>query len=59
METDMSPDIDAPLQNSVGSTFEPPVEQIDMIADMGFTAAQARKALMETVRHSLTRRTCL
>lgn len=55
----MSPDIDAPLQNSVGSTFEPPVEQIDMIADMGFTAAQARKALMETVRHSLTRRTCL
>ncbi|KAH7105838.1 ubiquitinyl hydrolase [Auriculariales sp. MPI-PUGE-AT-0066] len=44
------PDIDAPLQPSgnKGSAAEPPAESISMLADMGFTHAQARKALIET-----------
>jgi len=43
------PDIDAPLgttSSSVGP--EPSAEQIGMLADMGFTFAQAKKALRET-----------
>ncbi|KAL4244595.1 Ubiquitin carboxyl-terminal hydrolase [Abortiporus biennis] len=45
------PDIDSPIQLTVGSGSslpEPPVEQIAMLADMGFTSAQAKKALRET-----------
>ena len=46
-------DIDAPIQpqGSGGSGGpEPSAEQVSMLADMGFTPAQARKALRETVR---------
>ena len=47
-------DIDDPIQvsSSTGpkSGPEPSPEQIAMLADMGFTSAQARKALRETVR---------
>ena len=45
-------DIDEPIQaaQSVGGS-EPSPDQIAMLADMGFTAAQARKALRETVCH--------
>ncbi|KAF7327777.1 Ubiquitin carboxyl-terminal hydrolase [Mycena kentingensis (nom. inval.)] len=43
------PDIDAPLPSAGGSAAaEPSPEQISMLAEMGFTAAQARKALRET-----------
>ncbi|KAI0716151.1 ubiquitinyl hydrolase [Cerioporus squamosus] len=45
------PDIDAPIQLSTagsGGAPEPSAEQIGMLADMGFTPAQARKALRET-----------
>ncbi|OSD05569.1 ubiquitin carboxyl-terminal hydrolase 14 [Trametes coccinea BRFM310] len=45
------PDIDAPIQPaSSGGTGapEPSAEQVSMLADMGFTPAQARKALRET-----------
>ncbi|KAK7038023.1 ubiquitin carboxyl-terminal hydrolase [Favolaschia claudopus] len=44
------PDIDAPLPASGrrGSSSEPSEEQIAMLADMGFTPAQAKKALRET-----------
>lgn len=40
------PDIDAPIQPVGGA--EPSAEQVSMLADMGFTPAQARKALRET-----------
>ena len=47
-------DIDDPIQvsSSTGpkSGPEPSPEQIAMLSDMGFTSAQARKALRETVR---------
>ncbi|KAF5392582.1 hypothetical protein D9757_002232 [Collybiopsis confluens] len=43
------PDIDSPIQPSSGSAKpEAAPEQIGMLADMGFTAAQATKALRET-----------
>ncbi|KAI0075716.1 ubiquitinyl hydrolase [Panus rudis PR-1116 ss-1] len=46
------PDIDAPIQVAGGSSSssgpEPSPEQISMLSDMGFTPAQARKALRET-----------
>ncbi|KAF8467893.1 ubiquitinyl hydrolase [Gautieria morchelliformis] len=45
------PDIDTPLQAAAprsASAPEPAPEQIAMLADMGFTAPQARKALKET-----------
>ncbi|KAG6811555.1 hypothetical protein H0H92_006859 [Tricholoma furcatifolium] len=44
------PDIDSPIVASgTGSAAaEPPVEQIQLIQDMGFTQAQGRKALKET-----------
>ncbi|KAH9920505.1 ubiquitin carboxyl-terminal hydrolase 14 [Epithele typhae] len=45
------PDIDAPIQPSGGggsSNSEPSAEQVSMLADMGFTPAQAGKALRET-----------
>ncbi|KAF8067078.1 hypothetical protein FPV67DRAFT_1497798 [Lyophyllum atratum] len=47
------PDIDAPIQvaaTGAGASTapEPSAEQIGMLADMGFTPAQARKALRET-----------
>ncbi|EMD41286.1 hypothetical protein CERSUDRAFT_109886 [Gelatoporia subvermispora B] len=44
------PDIDAPiqLQSGGGGAPEPPADQISMLCDMGFTHAQARKALRET-----------
>lgn len=44
-------DIDAPLvaPSAAGGKPEPPAEQVAMLADMGFTSAQARKALRETV----------
>ncbi|TCD66348.1 hypothetical protein EIP91_001452 [Steccherinum ochraceum] len=43
-------DIDAPIQlaSAVGNTAEPSAEQISMLADMGFSAPQAKKALRET-----------
>jgi ubiquitin carboxyl-terminal hydrolase 5/13 len=46
-------DIDDPIEASPtgpNSGPEPNPEQIAMLADMGFTSAQARKALRETVR---------
>lgn len=47
------PNIDAPIQvAATGGTLsapEPSQEQITVLADMGFTFAQARKALRETV----------
>ncbi|CAL1697115.1 unnamed protein product [Somion occarium] len=44
------PDIDAPIQlaGSTPSAAEPSAEQVNMLADMGFTTAQAKKALRET-----------
>ncbi|KAJ7709528.1 hypothetical protein B0H17DRAFT_228731 [Mycena rosella] len=46
------PDIDAPIPPQSGGSAaggpEPTADQIAMLADMGFTAAQARKALRET-----------
>ncbi|KAF8995923.1 hypothetical protein BDQ17DRAFT_1365068 [Cyathus striatus] len=44
------PDIDAPIQTSTASSgaAEPSQEQIAMLADMGFTPSQAKKALCET-----------
>ncbi|RDB31082.1 Ubiquitin carboxyl-terminal hydrolase 14 [Hypsizygus marmoreus] len=46
------PDIDDPIRpaggGGAGSGPEPSAEQVAMIADMGFTSAQARKALRET-----------
>ncbi|EJD47976.1 ubiquitinyl hydrolase [Auricularia subglabra TFB-10046 SS5] len=47
------PDIDAPLDlgggvGGAGGAAEPSAESIAMLADMGFTSAQARKALKET-----------
>ena len=46
----MTADIDDPIQLNGGSVAEPPADQIALLADMGFTHAQARKALLETVR---------
>lgn len=47
------PDIDDPIPAATGSSgaggAEPSEDQISMLADMGFTAKQARKALRETV----------
>jgi len=44
------PDIDAPIAPQVGGAAapEPTADQIAMLSDMGFTPAQARKALRET-----------
>ncbi|KAJ3800864.1 ubiquitin carboxyl-terminal hydrolase 14 [Lentinula aff. detonsa] len=45
------PDIDDPIQlttNSASSAPGPSAEQISMLSDMGFTSAQAKKALRET-----------
>jgi len=45
------PDIDAPLQfSSKGSAPEPEPGLVAMLQDMGFSPAQAKKALRETVR---------
>jgi ubiquitin carboxyl-terminal hydrolase 5/13 len=44
------PEIDDPLPTESSDQTESPAEnQILMLQDMGFTAAQARKALRETV----------
>ena len=44
-------DIDAPIQApGSGASNEPSQEQIELLAAMGFTPAQAKKALRETVR---------
>lgn len=45
----MPADIDDPIQLGGPSAPEPPADQIALLADMGFTQAQARKALLETV----------
>lgn len=49
------PDIDDPIQvpsaGGAASGPEPSAEQVAMLADMGFTSAQAKKALRETVSH--------
>jgi ubiquitin carboxyl-terminal hydrolase 5/13 len=44
------PDIDVPIVASAAGSKqpEPPAEQVAMLAEMGFTHAQARKALRET-----------
>jgi len=42
------PDIDAPIKLTGSSAPEPSAEQVSMLADMGFTTAQAKKALRET-----------
>ena len=49
-------DIDAPIQLSTGGSgsTEPSAEQVELLAAMGFTAAQAKKALRETVSQSFT-----
>ena len=46
-------DIDTPIQPGGSKGSEPSADQIGMLADMGFTAAQAKKALRETVSQSL------
>lgn len=48
-------DIDDPIISSGGapSIPEPSVEQVNMLCDMGFTSAQAKKALRETVSTEL------
>ena len=45
-------DIDDPIPSSGGtaSVTEPSAKQVSRLCDMGFTAAQAKKALRETVR---------
>lgn len=44
-------DIDSPIQVSSGAgSAEPNADQVASLADMGFTNAQAKKALRETVR---------
>lgn len=52
--TNLCVDIDAPIQLSAyssggSSVAEPSEEQVSMLSDMGFTPAQARKALRGTV----------
>ncbi|KAG1835835.1 hypothetical protein DFJ58DRAFT_867410 [Suillus subalutaceus] len=50
------PDINVPIQTAGsghGNAPEPPAEQVAMLADMGFTNAQAKKALRETTTHPL------
>lgn len=52
-------DIDAPIPAQSGggaaaAAPEPTPDQIAMLSDMGFTPAQARKALRETVIHLAT-----
>lgn len=43
------PDIDDPIVGGAAtSTSEPSADQISMLSDMGFTSAQAKKALRET-----------
>ncbi|RKP10740.1 hypothetical protein THASP1DRAFT_34034 [Thamnocephalis sphaerospora] len=42
------PDIDAPLETPSSEGTKPPPELVAMLADMGFTEAQATKALRET-----------
>ena len=44
------PDIDAPLFSSKGPAPEPDPGLVAMLQDMGFSPAQAKKALRETVR---------
>lgn len=44
------PDIDAPLLSSKGPAPEPDQGLVAMLQDMGFSPAQAKKALRETVR---------
>jgi hypothetical protein len=44
-------DIDEPIQTGGGAGPEPSPEIVSMLSEMGFTAAQARKALKETVRY--------
>jgi ubiquitin carboxyl-terminal hydrolase 5/13 len=45
-------DIDDPLPtNDAAATAAPSQDQINTLQEMGFSAAQARKALRETVRH--------
>ncbi|CAO3642481.1 unnamed protein product [Cunninghamella blakesleeana] len=41
-------DIDAPLESTQGKKAEPAAEQISTLCEMGFTPAQAKKALNET-----------
>jgi ubiquitin carboxyl-terminal hydrolase 5/13 len=52
-------DIDVPIVQIAGagsgnssSGLEPTPEQINMLADMGFSPQQAKKALRQTVRES-------
>lgn len=49
--TSLHQDIDAPieLRGSKAASNEPSQEQIGMIADMGFSHNQARRALRESV----------
>ncbi|KAI0032442.1 ubiquitinyl hydrolase [Vararia minispora EC-137] len=42
------PDIDAPIQAPGAQAPEPSAEQVELLAAMGFTPTQARKALRET-----------
>jgi hypothetical protein len=48
-------DIDAPIQLTAapGGGAEPSAEQVELLGAMGFTSAQAKKALRETVCYSL------
>lgn len=49
-------DIDDPIPATTGggsAAPEPPAEQVEMLADMGFSHAQAKKALRETVTRIL------
>ncbi|KIY53161.1 ubiquitinyl hydrolase [Fistulina hepatica ATCC 64428] len=42
------PDVDAPTETAGSRGPEPSADQVAMLADMGFTEKQARKALLET-----------
>lgn len=44
-------DIDDPLPIEGSAADEPAADQVSMLEEMGFTAAQAKKALRETVRN--------
>ena len=51
--TPLTVDIDEPIviqSSGAGGGHEPNEGQVSMLAEMGFTHAQARKALRETVR---------
>jgi ubiquitin carboxyl-terminal hydrolase 5/13 len=47
-------DIDAPLESVTATANEASTEQISTLCEMGFSPAQAKKALRETVGKKIT-----